>query len=98
MSLRSASSRRALSAAVVLSVLVPGAAAARDWKLDAIQKNQATVEQEELRSLGGGIEYVWDQREYVPGTGQFLTAIHFRFRDGSELTNAVHAIAGRAAD
>lgn len=49
---------------------------------------EATVEQEELRSLGGGIEYVWDQREYVPGTGQFLTAIHFRFRDGSELTNA----------
>ena len=49
---------------------------------------EATVEQEELRSLGGGIEYVWDQREYLPGTGQFLTAIHFRFRDGSELTNA----------
>lgn len=49
---------------------------------------EATIEQEEVRELGGGIEYVWDQKEYHPATGAYFTAIHFRFRDGSELTNA----------
>ncbi|MFT5732965.1 MAG: hypothetical protein ACJA2W_000704 [Planctomycetota bacterium] len=49
---------------------------------------EATVEQEEIRNLGSGMEYVWDQREYQPGTGTYFTAIHFRFRDGSEMTNA----------
>jgi len=49
---------------------------------------EATVEQEEIRELGGGIEYVWDQRKYTPGTGIYETAIHFRFRDGSEMENA----------
>jgi SAM-dependent methyltransferase len=56
--------------------------------LDLYGGPEATTEQEEIRSLGGGIEYVWDQKEYIPATGQYLTAIHFRFRDGSELTNA----------
>lgn len=49
---------------------------------------EATVEQEEVRELGGGIEYVWDQRSYTPATGRYETAIHFRFRDGSEMENA----------
>lgn len=56
--------------------------------LDIYGGPEATVEQEEVRSLGSGIEYVWDQREYQPGTGTYFTAIHFRFRDGSEMTNA----------
>ncbi|MEM6673388.1 MAG: class I SAM-dependent methyltransferase [Planctomycetota bacterium] len=56
--------------------------------LDLYGGPEATIEQEEVRSLGGGIEYVWDQREYIPGTGRYFTAIHFRFRDGSEMTNA----------
>lgn len=56
--------------------------------LDIYGGPEATIEQEETRDLGGGIEYVWDQREYQPGTGKYFTAIHFRFRDGSELTNA----------
>lgn len=48
----------------------------------------ATVEQEEIRELGGGIEYIWDQREFQPATATYFTAIHFRFRDGSEMRNA----------
>lgn len=56
--------------------------------LDLYGGPEATVEQEEVRSLGGGIEYVWDQREYHPATGNYFTAIHFRFRDGSEMENA----------
>ncbi|MEM6674942.1 MAG: class I SAM-dependent methyltransferase [Planctomycetota bacterium] len=56
--------------------------------LDLYGGPEATVEQEEVRSLGGGIEYVWDQREYIPATGTYSTAIHFRFKDGSEMTDA----------
>ncbi|MEL6713339.1 MAG: class I SAM-dependent methyltransferase, partial [Planctomycetota bacterium] len=56
--------------------------------LDLYGGPEATTEQEEIRELGGGIEYVWDQRQYTPGTGIYETAIHFRFRDGSEMTNA----------
>lgn len=56
--------------------------------LDLYGGPEATVEQEEIRPLGGGIEYVWDQREYQPASGTYFTAIHFRFRDGSEMHNA----------
>ena len=56
--------------------------------LDLYGGPEATVEQEEVRELGGGIEYVWDQKEYHPATGKYFTAIHFRFRDGSEMENA----------
>jgi len=49
---------------------------------------EAMVEMEELRELGGGITYVWDQKEYWPASGEYECAIHFRFRDGSELTDA----------
>ncbi len=56
--------------------------------LDIYGGPEATTEQEEIRSLGSGIEYVWDQRDYQPGTGKYSTAIHFRFRDGSEMLNA----------
>ncbi len=56
--------------------------------LDLYGGPEATTEQEEIRTLGGGIDYVWDQRKYIPATGRYFTAIHFRFRDGSEMTNA----------
>lgn len=49
---------------------------------------EAMIEMEETRALGGGIEYVWDQKEYWPGSGEYSCAIHFRFKDGSEMTNA----------
>ncbi len=56
--------------------------------LDLYGGPEATIEQEEIRELGGGIQYVWDQREYHPSTGRYFTAIHFRFRDGSIMENA----------
>lgn len=56
--------------------------------LDLYGGPEATIEQEEIRELGGGIQYVWDQREYHPSTGKYFTAIHFRFRDGSIMENA----------
>ncbi|MEZ6019154.1 MAG: class I SAM-dependent methyltransferase [Planctomycetota bacterium] len=50
---------------------------------------EALNELEEEREVdGGAFTYVWDQREWQPGTGLYKTAIHFRFRDGSEWENA----------
>ena len=49
---------------------------------------EALTEMEEIRDIGGGIDYVWDQREWWPGTGEYACSIHFRFKDGSELTDA----------
>ena len=45
-------------------------------------------ELEEVRELDNGVDYVWDQMEYWPATGRYECAIHFRFRDGSEMTEA----------
>jgi len=49
---------------------------------------EAMCEMEETRKIGGGVTYVWDQREYWPGTGEYECAIHFRFKDGSEMRSA----------
>ncbi|HPF15344.1 MAG: class I SAM-dependent methyltransferase [Planctomycetes bacterium] len=50
---------------------------------------EALHELEEERDIDdGAFTYVWDQQEYQPGTGNYKTAIHFRFRDGSEWENA----------
>ncbi len=49
----------------------------------------ALMEQEEEREIDDdAFTYVWDQVEYWPGTGEYKCAIHFRFSDGSEMTNA----------
>ena len=49
----------------------------------------ALMEQEEEREIDDdAFTYVWDQAEYWPGTGEYKCAIHFRFSDGSEMTNA----------
>lgn len=48
----------------------------------------AITEMEEVREIGGGVEYVWDQDEYWPATGEYKCMIHFRFNDGSEMRNA----------
>lgn len=60
---------------------------ARDgvFVIDLYGGPEAMIEMEELRSIGRGATYVWDQIEYWPGTGEYRTAIHFRFRDGTEL-------------
>lgn len=49
---------------------------------------ESIVEMEEQRDIDGKFTYVWDQRQYWPGTGEYHTAIHFRFKDGTELYDA----------
>ena len=50
---------------------------------------EAMSEMEEEREIdGGAFTYVWDQKEYNPGSGEYNCAIHFRFRDGSEWIDA----------
>jgi SAM-dependent methyltransferase len=56
--------------------------------LDLYGGPEATTEMEERRSIGNGITYVWDQKRFWPGTGQYDSAIHFEFKDGSRLKNA----------
>ena len=48
----------------------------------------AFIEQAEIRDISGAFDYVWDQQSWEPGTGTYTTAIHFRFKDGSEMTDA----------
>lgn len=48
----------------------------------------ALIEQEEVRDIDDAFDYVWEQRAWEPGTGNYSTAIHFRFKDGSEMKNA----------
>ncbi|MFT4649376.1 MAG: hypothetical protein ACI87O_000192 [Planctomycetota bacterium] len=49
----------------------------------------AMNEMEEEREIDdGAFTYVWDQKEYNPGSGQYKTSIHFRFNDGSEWIDA----------
>ena len=49
--------------------------------------SEATEEMEEEKKCGG-FTYVWDQDEFWPGTGEYQCYIHFRFPDGTEMTNA----------
>lgn len=46
---------------------------------------EAAEEMEEKRKIDAGFTYVWQQKEYHPATGYYHCAIHFRFKDGSEL-------------
>jgi len=48
---------------------------------DAYQEMEEETEHE-------GFSYVWDQASYDPVTGDYLCHIHFRFPDGSEMSNA----------
>jgi SAM-dependent methyltransferase len=48
---------------------------------------EATEEMEEVRDCGG-FDYVWDQDQFWPGTGEYVCHIHFRFPDGTELKRA----------
>lgn len=45
---------------------------------------EATQEMIETRRCGG-FTYVWDQRQFHPGTGEYRTQIRFRFPDKTEL-------------
>jgi hypothetical protein len=58
------------------------------FAIDMYGGYEATEEMEEERKIEGGFTYVWDQYEYLPGTGEYTCYIHFRFRDGSEMKRA----------
>ncbi len=49
---------------------------------------EALCEMQERRKIGRGVTYVWDQKQYWPGTGEYHCAIHFEFKDGSRMKNA----------
>lgn len=69
-------------------------AAHRDLKkdgvfvLDIYGGPEALHEMEEVRRIDEGFTYVWDQIAYHPATGDYKAAIHFRFKDGTELKRA----------
>ena len=59
------------------------------FQMDLYGGPDSMHEQEEEREIEDGkFTYVWDQKEYWPATGEYRCAIHFRFRDGTELTDA----------
>jgi hypothetical protein len=68
----------------VRSELAPGGL----FAIDIYGGYEATEEMEEERKIEGGFTYVWDQAEYMPGTGTYTCYIHFRFRDGTEMKRA----------
>ena len=49
---------------------------------------ESIEEMEESQDVEEGFEYVWDQAEYWPVTGEAKCYITFRFQDGSELKRA----------
>lgn len=54
---------------------------------DAYGGSESYTEMEEERDLDG-FTYVWDQNFYDPVTNDVVNHIHFRFPDGSEMTEA----------
>lgn len=56
--------------------------------LDIYGGSEAADEMEEERKIEQGFTYVWHQKSFDPASGDYRTAIHFRFKDGSELRNA----------
>lgn len=56
--------------------------------LDIYGGPDAMEEETEERAIEGGFTYLWEQKKYVPATGEYEAHIHFRFRDGSELRRA----------
>lgn len=56
--------------------------------LDIYGGPEAMSEEREAREIEAGFTYEWDQRRYVPATGEYEAHIHFRFPDGTELRRA----------
>lgn len=68
----------------VRSELAPGGL----FAIDLYGGFESIEEMEEERKIEEGFTYVWDQAEYLPGSGQYTCYIHFRFRDGTEMKRA----------
>jgi len=56
--------------------------------LDCYGGYEAFEVMEEVREVNDEFDYVWDQADYDPISGDLLCNIHFRFADGSEMRNA----------
>lgn len=56
--------------------------------LDHYGGYESMEEQEEERDIDGDFTYIWDQHHYNPITGEMDCKIHFRFRDGTRMTDA----------
>jgi hypothetical protein len=63
---------------------------ARDgmFAIDLYGGYEATEEMVESRCITGGATYVWEQARYLPGSGDYLCHIHFRFRDRTRMKKA----------
>lgn len=55
--------------------------------LDCYGGPEAQIPQFEEREQGG-FDYIWDQDQFNPITGEVVNMIHFRFPDGSEMKKA----------
>ena len=55
--------------------------------MDAYGGSESFEEMEEERNFDG-FTYVWDQHSYNPVTGDVVNKIHFRFPDGTEMSDA----------
>jgi hypothetical protein len=58
------------------------------FAIDLYGGYEATEEMVESRRIEGGATYVWEQARYMPGTGDYLCHIHFRFRDKTRMKKA----------
>jgi hypothetical protein len=58
------------------------------FAIDLYGGYEATEEIVESRRIEGGATYVWEQARYLPGSGDYLCHIHFRFRDKTRMKNA----------
>jgi hypothetical protein len=57
--------------------------------LDVLGGSDTQIEdREEVRRIGGGVRYIWEQKRYDPIGNRALFAIHFAFKDGSLLKDA----------
>ncbi len=57
--------------------------------LDVLGGCDTQVEaREETRRITGNFSYVWEQKRFDPANYRAVFAIHFRFRDGSQIKNA----------
>jgi SAM-dependent methyltransferase len=56
--------------------------------LDIYGGPEAMEEIEDVREVDGAFTYVWEQRRFLPATGDYEAHIHFRFPDRTEMRRA----------
>jgi hypothetical protein len=58
------------------------------FAIDAYGGPDAISQLVDVNRMEHGFTYVWEQESYLPGNGETINHIHFRFRDGSEMRRA----------